>query len=341
MTDEPPAWQRPDAGATPAPQQVPPAWGTPMPPPGWGGQPQAPKPGVIALRPLGLTEVLDGAIATMRRHPGVMIGFAAVVVTVSQVLTLLASWLAGDFDIVPDPDNPFATTVTPGSVIAIGIMILVSTFLSGCLTVVVGRAVVGRPAPVGEVLDEIMPRLPALLLLTLIYLVGGALIGGVSVVAIFALVMAVGPAGAVLGLIIGLTLLVALVWLWTLLALAGPALVLERSGPVPAMKRSIELVRGSWWRIFAVLLLANIISGVIALIIELPFAVLGGGFAAFSGDEQQLTMSVTIATSIGVIIANTITLPFVAGVTALLYTDQRMRKEGLDIVLARSVRGAY
>lgn len=295
---------------------------------------------MIPLRPLGLTELLDGAIATMRRHPKVMIGFAAVVVTVGQLLTLLASWLAGDFDIVPDPDNPFAGVATPGTFIALGIAMLMTVFLAGCLTVVVGRAVVGRPAPVGEILDEIKPRLPGLLLLTLIYLVVGAAIGFVSVLVILALGMAAGPAGAVLGAVIALALIVVLVWLWILFALAWPALVLEQSGPGAALRRSMELVRGSWWRIFAVLLLSNIIAGVIAMIIQLPFALLGG-FAAFTGELQQLTMSVAISTSIGAIIANTITLPFVAGVTALLYTDQRMRKEGLDIVLARSARGAF
>ena len=36
---------------------------------GWVPPPQAPKPGVIPLRPLGVAELLDGAITAIRRYP--------------------------------------------------------------------------------------------------------------------------------------------------------------------------------------------------------------------------------------------------------------------------------
>jgi hypothetical protein len=39
---------------------------------------------------------------------------------------------------------------------------------------------------------------------------------------------------------------------------------------------------------------------------------------------------------VGSVIAQTITTPFIALVTVLVYIDQRMRKEGMDIELARA-----
>ena len=47
----------------------------------------APKPGVIPLRPLGVGEVLDGAFASIRRNPKAVLGLAAVVMTISAVIS--------------------------------------------------------------------------------------------------------------------------------------------------------------------------------------------------------------------------------------------------------------
>src|SRR3954471_436791 len=93
----------PPEGGWPAPAPPPPpaGWGAPPPPPaGWGqpppppagwGPPPAPgwgtgppsgygswtppvQPGVVPLRPLGLGELFDGAVQTMRQNPRVMFG---------------------------------------------------------------------------------------------------------------------------------------------------------------------------------------------------------------------------------------------------------------------------
>src|SRR5262245_61916180 len=79
---EGPGWAAPD----PQQPQQPPM--PPPPPTGWG----VPKPGVIPLRPLGLGEILDGAISTMRAHPRVILGVSAIVATISQLLTTLATY---------------------------------------------------------------------------------------------------------------------------------------------------------------------------------------------------------------------------------------------------------
>jgi hypothetical protein len=40
--------------------------------------------------------------------------------------------------------------------------------------------------------------------------------------------------------------------------------------------------------------------------------------------------------AVGTILANTVTLPFAAAVAVLVYVDQRMRREALDLELARA-----
>jgi hypothetical protein len=45
-----------------------------------------------------------------------------------------------------------------------------------------------------------------------------------------------------------------------------------------------------------------------------------------------------VVTSVGTILASTVTAPFSAGISGLLYFDQRIRREALDIELARAAQ---
>jgi hypothetical protein len=142
-------------------------------------------------------------------------------------------------------------------------------------------------------------------------------------------------AGPGLGVLVLLGFVVLTAWLWTMFALATPALVLEGIGIGQAFGRSRQLVRGSWWRIFGITLLVGVMAAVFAFVVVLPFEALGGGFSA----TDSLTGKYLVLSTIGTIIASTIAEPFVAATTALLYTDQRIRLERLDIDLARMAGG--
>ena len=86
---ETPGWSSPDQQPNqPQPNQP------PQPPPGYYAPPPPGagptiKPGVIPLRPLAVGEIVDGAITTMRRYPKLIIGGAAVVAAVTQIVGLL------------------------------------------------------------------------------------------------------------------------------------------------------------------------------------------------------------------------------------------------------------
>jgi hypothetical protein len=323
---EGPGWAAPDPQPEPPPTYYQPA---PPPPPGWG----VPKPGVIPLRPLSLSEILDGAISTMRAHPKVILGVSAIVVTISQLLTTLATWpLIDDLNraknLGPNPTGDElsrALGATFGLVgISVLIAVLVRVFLAGFLTIAVGKAVLGQPVTSGEVWARVRPRLLALLGLTLVF-------PAVALVAVVLVVVVALAAGAV-AILLGLALFVISLWLYILFSLATPALMLESAGIRQAFGRSRTLVRGSWWRVFGITLLAGIIASIVALIIVAPFTLLSGGFST----SAVIDFKYLALTTIGGIIASTLTEPFAAGVSVLLYTDQRMRREGMDIELARA-----
>jgi hypothetical protein len=296
------------------------------------------KPGVIPLRPLGLGEILDGAISTMRAHPRLMLGVAAIVVTIGQLITLGVTfpWLddinrAVEIGPNTDPDELYSLLGKSllVSLISLVVLLVARVFLAGFITLVVGKAVLGQPMTAADVWARVRPSMGRLLGLTLIY---PAIAFGAIIILVFVTVV-VAPLGILL--ILG-TIPVA-IWLWVVFSLATPALVLENTKIGQAFGRSRQLVRGSWWRIFGITLLAALIAGILAFIIGLPFEALGGGFGNLSTTGMAaLSTKYLLLSTIGTIIASTITEPFAAAVTVLLYTDQRMRNEGLDIELART-----
>ena len=138
--------------------------------------------------------------------------------------------------------------------------------------------------------------------------------------------------GGIAGLVVG-------AWLWVRFCLAAPALMLERQKVSDALRRSAKLVRGNWWRIFGVQLLALILVRVIAFIVRTPaglIAMFTDGQSLLGGSTYNVSWSYLLIVAVGDVIALTLTLPLSAGITALLYMDQRIRREALDLELARA-----
>lgn len=82
------------------------AWGG-----GWGGPPPAAKPGVIPLRPLGVGEILDGAVSTMRTYWRTVLGISLTVAAITQLCVLLLRGLVMNEALAPDStlNDPSAT----------------------------------------------------------------------------------------------------------------------------------------------------------------------------------------------------------------------------------------
>ena len=126
-------------------------------------------------------------------------------------------------------------------------------------------------------------------------------------------------------------------YLYISFALFPPVIVLERQPVIAALRRSRSLVRGAWWRTFGILLLVNVIAQLIANILSVPFVALTFLVAFLTGDDLNVyALLPLIVTALGTIVASAVTWPFTAVATALVYVDRRMRREALDIELARA-----
>ena len=165
--------------------------------------------------------------------------------------------------------------------------------------------------------------------LVLAMLVPGVVAAAAGAGDLAAVLLLAGGAGGLL-----LAVLAGLRW-----SLAAPVLVLERAGVTTAMRRSWRLVNGSAWRVLGILLLAAIITYIGQVIIAVPTGVLAG-LPAQGQSSPYGSLPVTFAqlliSGIGTIAGGAVFYPFNAAVTALLYIDLRMRREGLDVRLAQS-----
>jgi hypothetical protein len=353
----PPGWEN----------QVPPgAYGQPgYPPygqPGYGqpgyGQPGgwavAPAPGGIPLRPLALGDILNGAVTSARRNPAATFGLAAIVMTIygviaaffqaierSQLAKITGTQQALQNGQVLTPqqvNNELGTVfgaLLPAIAVTIVISLVLTSALTGMLSAVIGRGVLGRKVGLAEAWRA--GRVGAVIATSLLLLLIGICVPlPVVVVAVVLALLHLTPVAVLIGVLGGIASFVFEVLLFIRLSVSLPALVLERISPVSAVKRSFELSRGSFWRLFGILLLTQIIVSVAALVLSIPFTVVGsvlGGSAGLFGASAKVSLAGLIVGAIGGIAASTVTAPISAGVAVLLYTDLRMRREGLDLAL--------
>ncbi|MBV9025225.1 MAG: hypothetical protein JO362_15865 [Streptomycetaceae bacterium] len=302
--------------------------------PGWYGIPLPPatKPGVIPLRPLTVGEILEGTFSTIRLHWRTILNISFIVALLSQAVSTLTTGL-----FLKDTSSLTSNTVGAG-ISAIG-----QLFATAMLTIIVSRSVLGRPVSAGDAWRDSRPRLLQLVGMTL----------AVCLIAMIVIVIGAGPGillavsgstagGVTLTVLGGFTGMIVAVWLGICLSLATPVLMLEKQGVFASLARSVKLVRGAWWRIFGIQLLGTLITFIITSLITAPFAALG--MVIGSGGTQMLPTNGSMPTSwpfliiigIGTVVGTALTSPISAGVTALLYMDQRIRREGLDIELARA-----
>ncbi|WP_303324573.1 glycerophosphoryl diester phosphodiesterase membrane domain-containing protein [Actinomyces radicidentis] len=324
-----------------------------------GGFFLAPKPGIIPLRPLGITEIIGGAVDALRANPRAMFLPALVVMTVIGLVSALLSGLSMrslnsiaqtlESDASPTADQlaPMVggSLATMGSTALEGLITSIATaVLTGLLIVAVSRSVLGRVATPGEAWERTRGRVWALigqsLLINLItgvvalVLVGAAVLLAVVIVSsasdgsTTAVVLAVLAA-----IILGLGAVVASLFLAVRLSMSSSALILENVGVLDGIRRSWRLTRGSFWRVLGILVLAGLIQALVTGLLGGLASMVSTLITATAPTQIALATAVTsfIATVLSALI-----LPFTASVTALTYIDLRMRHEGLDVELRQA-----
>nr|WSW69903.1 hypothetical protein OG461_28950 [Streptomyces sp. NBC_00995] len=328
-----------------------------------------PKPGVVPLGPLRLGDIFNGAFATVGRYGKQLLGVGAAAYggALAVVLTAAAvaySAVADHLDRIlalgphedPRTEDWVPLVVAFGAVAVVGVIAaMISTALMyTAVPAVLQEAVLGRPTTFPDVWRRAWSRMPAVvgtvLLTWLILLVPMVLAWAGFVAVIIAAVSTDGGGGEVAVITIGVLGAAATAplaaWLWVKFSLAPSAVVFENQGPIGAMRRSSRLVRGNWWRIFGITLLAGVVAGFAGYLIQIPFSLLGtfsGLLGSVNLGDDPNPAAVIAAVSgyllsimVGQLVSQLIVATFPPLVAGLLYVDRRIRTEDLGPVLAEA-----
>jgi hypothetical protein len=311
------------------------------------------------LRPWLPADLLDNAARTISENKTIMLGLpvlaAIALLAVQAVLTEVAvpGGLGGFFG----ADDPFqqagaALLLTYG--VQLVLFTVVSSMLAGIIALAAVRSQLAHRVGPRELLRLVRPSLPALSAvglvqsLSFIILIGGwglAVVGigsgaestiSSDVAGAVAIVMML--IGAVLVLIFGIRLVLA----GTVVLMEGrhaPAIGLHipvRVGIWGALKRSWQLVKGKFWRVFGILLFAGLVVNIVSYALQYGVTTLVltvGSWADGSESSSATVVAVILGVAAGLATALTLiaSLAFMSAVQALIYLDLRVRREGLDL----------
>jgi len=256
----------------------------------------------ITLRPMNTGELLDRTISLYRRHFFLFVGISAppnlvmMAVTVGIVLSGPAMRQAG-----------------PGSSVAVilGILVLLPIILVAYLltyalaqaatTFAISEIYLGRITTITQAYDRMKFRIFRLML--------------IWIVIFFA-----SMAGFLLCIIPG-------IWVVLRTAVSVPAAVIEDLKTMPAIERSIALTQGSWVRVMLVYILVAVLNYAAAALLQFPF-IIG---AAVIGEETAAGIVLQVLAQFGAALTAMAITPLTSIALALIYYDERVRKEGFDL----------
>jgi hypothetical protein len=295
------------------------------------------------LRPLTLSEILDRTAQLYRENFLLFAGISAVYAGVLLVLSLMQIGLGETLRVLHLTDRlQWLTLATTG------LSMLLMFVFAGMAIAANNRAVawvhLGEPATIRGAYAGVLPRLGRYLWLMTVaaFMVWTPMVliyGGY-----FALIALYLPKGFMAHpdvanqqatMIFGLASVAFVLllipagiyatWMGLRYALAVPASVVENLKAFPALRRSVELSKGSRGRIF--------VLGILVFVIQLGLGTLTQGFFVVAAFRQHgmLPAWMRILQQVVGFFTNTFVGPIYATGLTLFYYDQRVRKEGYDI----------
>lgn len=255
--------------------------------------------------------MIDGAIRLFRSHFVTLIKISAAVLLPIGIIQILATTIVGPLDMTsflienPDatPEEVLGPMIPIYSVLAVtGIL----TFLGSvwvqaasilALTQVYQGISPDWAASLRASLRRFLPLMLATILITLVPGIG--------------LIFCIAPG----------------VFLWTMWSVTPAALMAEQKGPLAAMSRSWQLVKGRFWPVLGAMILGYLLYWVVSQIISTVTAVVTVA-GAMASDSFSFIPSV-----LGSVIVSILSAPFLAAMVTIIYFDLRVRKEGYDLEL--------
>ncbi|MFC6155061.1 hypothetical protein [Kribbella jiaozuonensis] len=315
------------------------------------------------LRPWLPADLLDNAARTISDNKTIMLGLPVLagiaLVAVQAVLTEVA--VPGGIPGFFGANDPFeqagaALLLTYG--VQVVLFSVVSSMLSGIIALAAVRSQLAHRVGPRELMRLVRPALPALAVvgllqsLSFMLLIGGwglAVLGigagtdaAISSDAAGAVAVVMMLVGGVLVLIFGIRLV-----------LAGTVVLMEgrhapdiglyipvRVGVWGALRRSWQLVKGKFWRVFGILLFGGLVVQIIGYALQFGITALVLTLGSWADSNGATVVAVVVSVAVGIFTVMTLiaSLAFMSAVQALIYLDLRVRREGLDLWMRPALR---
>lgn len=289
----------------------------------------------MAIRPLNLGELLDGAFKLFIANWRTIVVVAGVFLVPLQLLSayLQRDLLGGGLlEMMRDPAaaQMFGEAGSMGEdwAILLGVAqsLVILPLITGAVSAVVAASYLGGSLEAGAALAAGVRRWWALIASWILLIVASMLSLGLAV-GVVALVAAGGVPLAVT-VVLGIVMVLAGIAAWlavaSLFAVAPAAIVVEGLGPVQGLRRSARLLRPRLLPVLGTLTVASLLVFVLSMVL--------GGVPQFAGMMAGDRLG-WVLVAVGGIAAGLVTTPFLAIVLTLLYFDGRVRQEALDLRL--------
>lgn len=316
-----------------------------------------PKRGLLPLRPIPLGAILGAPFRLQRRAPRTTLAPALVISLVATTLAAFAAWAltvgpqaaldAAYYEDFARAQNLLAALQQVGGFVPLVFALAGNALLAGAVVVAASRAVLAERVSWRGLRRRLTGRVGRLVgWSAIVFVVAAGLLAAASVLPV--LLAASSPAGPGFAFVVAFLEAVGVVlgcgYLAARVGFTSHIIAIEGLGVAAAVGRSWRLTRGAGWRLFGAQLAIWIVVGIAAGILTLP---IGWAFDLAVGlvfptgptpaqlEAYQAVRAVVLTAASAVVGAFGLVVQSVCA--ALLYLDQRMRVEGLDLALARYV----
>ncbi len=269
---------------------------------------------IPAMQPMSFTDILDGMFTLYRSHFRLFMGIAVVYLVVGFCMDQMYMYFTIERGMIGALTLPFFYLF--------GVFLL-SLLVGGALIYASAHAFLNRDITAGDALRQTLQRF--------LSLVGSALLWILAAFGLFITIIGI-PFSIYFGV------------RWGLYSLP---VLFETTSATKALKRSSELVKGSWGRVFGIMIAIFLITFMIGFILQTSFWVIFNSITGPTVEEEPTLWesirilflptpkdigwtSYTIRNFVTMCIS-TLLMPIGSVGSALLYFDMRIRKEAYDI----------
>lgn len=241
---------------------------------------------------LSISQAWDGTKARIAADGKLMMAVAGGLIAVPALITGVIS--------------PSSATAQPG--LGAGIVMLLASLLAIIGQIAIIRLAVGTSVSVGEAIGHGARRMP-MYLLAAILIVCGLVVAAIPLVAVLAAMgiplTGEGAAREPVAVLLAFLYLALVIFVAVRMLLTSPVASEENVGPIAIIKRSWEMTRGNWWRLFGFVLM--FVVGVLVAVTAIGIAVGSVAVIAF-GPIEPMSVSALLVSLVEAVVQAVITV---------------------------------